>query len=96
MLAYLYHQSSVYNYFRESFTENVQVHPGEAICLLLDLIHRDKAVWGDDADEWKPERMMQDKFDKMPPNSWKPFGNGARICLGMAFSWQEAKLVSPS
>ncbi|KAK2600482.1 hypothetical protein N8I77_010010 [Diaporthe amygdali] len=69
------------------------VHPGEAICLLLDPIHRDKTVWGDDADEWKPERMMQDKFDKLPPNSWKPFGNGARICLGMAFSWQEAKLA---
>lgn len=70
------------------------VHPGEAICLLLDPIHRDKKVWGEDADEWKPERMMQDKFDKMPRNSWKPFGNGARICLGMAFSWQESKLVS--
>ncbi|KAL2283798.1 hypothetical protein FJTKL_09583 [Diaporthe vaccinii] len=69
------------------------VHPGEAICLLLDPIHRDKAVWGDDADEWKPERMMQDKFDALPPNSWKPFGNGSRICLGMAFSWQEAKLA---
>lgn len=70
-----------------------RVEPGEAICLLLDPIHRDKAVYGEDADEWRPERMLQDEFDKLPPNSWKPFGNGARICLGMAFTWQEAKLV---
>ncbi|TLS30737.1 hypothetical protein PpBr36_03914 [Pyricularia pennisetigena] len=69
------------------------VQPGEAVCLLLDPIHRDKAVYGPDADEWKPERMLQDDFEALPPDAWKPFGNGQRICLGMAFTWQEAKLA---
>ncbi|TLD31647.1 hypothetical protein PspLS_01686 [Pyricularia sp. CBS 133598] len=69
------------------------VEPGEAVCLLLDPIHRDKAVYGPDADEWKPERMLQDEFEALPTNAWKPFGNGQRICLGMAFTWQEAKLA---
>ncbi|KLU85864.1 hypothetical protein MAPG_04884 [Magnaporthiopsis poae ATCC 64411] len=69
------------------------VEPGEAVCCLLDPIHRDKTVYGADADEWKPERMMQDKFEALPANAWKPFGNGQRICLGMAFTWQESKLA---
>ncbi|EFQ36281.1 cytochrome P450 [Colletotrichum graminicola] len=69
------------------------VEPGEAVCLLLDPIHRDRAVYGDDADEWRPERMLQQEFEALPPNAWKPFGNGQRICLGMAFTWQEAKLA---
>ncbi len=30
---------------------------------------------------------------KMPPNVWKPFGNGQRACIGMAFAMQEAILV---
>lgn len=81
-------------YRQELIGGKYRVDPGEAICLLLDRIHRDKKVWGENADEWEPERMMQDKFDKLPKNCWKPFGNGARICLGMAFSWQESKLVS--
>ncbi|KAL8399487.1 hypothetical protein RB594_000025 [Gaeumannomyces avenae] len=69
------------------------VEPGEAVCCLLDPIHRDKAVYGDDADEWKPERMLQERFEALPADAWKPFGNGQRICLGMAFTWQESKLA---
>ncbi|KAL8286087.1 hypothetical protein RB600_010191 [Gaeumannomyces tritici] len=69
------------------------VEPGEAVCCLLDPIHRDKAVYGDDADGWKPERMLQEKFEALPVDAWKPFGNGQRICLGMTFTWQESKLA---
>ncbi|KAI7911783.1 hypothetical protein M0657_010772 [Pyricularia oryzae] len=69
------------------------VEPGEAVCLLLDPIHRDRAVYGPDADEWKPERMLQEKFEALPADAWKPFGNGQRICLGMPFTWQESKLA---
>ncbi|KAI9154817.1 Bifunctional cytochrome P450/NADPH--P450 reductase [Paramyrothecium foliicola] len=70
-----------------------QVKEGEAISLLLAKSHRDPAVYGDDADEFRPERMVDEEFDRLPPNAWKPFGNGARACIGRPFAWQEALLV---
>lgn len=51
------------------------------------LLHRDRAVWGDDAGEFKPERMLD--MSKIPPGAWRPFGNGARSCIGRAFAEQE-------
>jgi cytochrome P450/NADPH-cytochrome P450 reductase len=56
-------------------------------------LHRDPAVWGADAADFKPERMMQDKFDALPRNCWKPFGNGVRHCIGRPFAWEEAVLA---
>jgi len=51
---------------------------GTPIRVLLDQVHRDPKVWGPDAEEFKPERMAPELFAKLPPNSWKPFGNGSR------------------
>lgn len=61
---------------------------------LLLLIQRDPEVYGPDAAEFKPERMLDENFNKLPPGAWKPFGNGKRGCIGRAFAWQEALLVS--
>lgn len=55
-----------------------EIMPGKAIVCLLAKIHRDPAVWGDDAESFKPERMLDEPFSKLPSNSWKPFGNGSR------------------
>ncbi len=41
------------------------------IIALLEKIHRDPEVWGDDADAFKPERMLDEHFDKLPRNAWK-------------------------
>lgn len=68
------------------------VKPGEALCVLLHTLHRDPAVWGADAEEFKPDRMRN--LDSIPKHAWKPFGNGMRGCIGRAFAWQEAQLVS--
>ncbi|KAH6610005.1 hypothetical protein Trco_000025 [Trichoderma cornu-damae] len=64
------------------------------VAVLLHMVHQDKAVYGDDAAEFKPERMLDENFNKLPPNSWKPFGNGMRGCIGRAFATQEALLIT--
>ncbi|KAL7275682.1 hypothetical protein RUND412_001369 [Rhizina undulata] len=66
----------------------------EPLIAILTKIHRDPKVWGEDAEEFKPERMLDEKFDKLPKNAWKPFGNGVRGCIGRPFAWQEALLVT--
>ncbi|KAL2869660.1 bifunctional cytochrome P450/NADPH--P450 reductase [Aspergillus lucknowensis] len=72
------------------------VKAGETIVNLLAKSHLDPEVYGDDAHDFKPERMSDELFNarqKRFPSSWKPFGNGMRACIGRPFAWQEALLV---
>ena len=58
--------------------------------------HLDPVVFGDDAREFRPERMSDENFARLQeefPNCWKPFGNGKRACIGRPFAWQEALLA---
>ncbi|KAI9727399.1 MAG: hypothetical protein M1834_008405 [Cirrosporium novae-zelandiae] len=73
-----------------------QVEKNEPINAFLHKLHRDPAVYGEDAETWRPERMLDEPFEKLNkeyPNCWKPFGNGSRACIGRPFAWQEALLV---
>lgn len=70
------------------------VKKGQGIVALLHAVQRDPAVYGEDAEEWKPERMLDEHFNKLPNGSWKPFGNGARGCIGRPFAWQEAMMMT--
>lgn len=58
-----------------------------AIVVSLALLHKDRAVWGDDVGLFKPERMLD--MSKIPAGAWRPFGIGARSCIGRAFAEQE-------
>ncbi|KAK8119359.1 Bifunctional P-450:NADPH-P450 reductase [Apiospora kogelbergensis] len=56
----------------------------------------DPVIWGPDADEFKPERMLDANFDRMQkdfPHCWAPFGTGLRACIGRPFAWQEMILA---
>ncbi|KAK0947242.1 hypothetical protein LTR29_001197 [Friedmanniomyces endolithicus] len=70
------------------------VEHGQPIAALLSQIHLDPAVYGSDAEEFKPERMLDETFKQLPPGAWKPFGNGARGCIGFPFAWQEIMMVT--
>lgn len=74
-------------------TKKYAIPRGQSIGCLLGRIQSDPKIWGDDAREFKPERMLDGAFEKLPKNAWKPFGTGMRACIGRAFAWQEAVLV---
>ena len=71
-----------------------KIEPSDRIVVLLGKTQRDVTVYGEDAAEFKPERMLDEKFNNLPSGAWKPFGNGIRACIGRPFAWQEALMVS--
>ncbi|GAA4357475.1 cytochrome P450 [Variovorax defluvii] len=56
-------------------------------------LHRDKAVWGEDADRFNPDHFSREAERARPVNAFKPFGNGQRACIGRQFALQEAVLT---
>ncbi|EGE03825.1 hypothetical protein TEQG_02858 [Trichophyton equinum CBS 127.97] len=71
-----------------------EIKKGQAIVCVIPQVHRDPTVYGDDANLFRPERMLDEPFAKLPKNSWKPFGNGVRGCIGRPFAWQETILTT--
>lgn len=65
----------------------------DTVLVLEPMLHRDPKVWGDDVEAFRPERFAPENASSLPPNAWKPFGNGARACIGRPFAMQEAQLV---
>ncbi|KAH8899814.1 bifunctional P-450:NADPH-P450 reductase [Thozetella sp. PMI_491] len=73
--------------------ERYPIAQNQQCVAVLSEIHRDPAVYGDDANEFRPERMLDEPFGKLPKGAWKPFGNGARSCIGRAIAMQEAVMT---
>lgn len=48
-----------------------EVKPGAQITSIVHLIQRDPAIYGADSEEFKPERMLDEEFNKRPANAWK-------------------------
>ncbi|CRK91006.1 CLUMA_CG004694, isoform A [Clunio marinus] len=54
-------------------------------------IHRNKKFWGDDADEFKPERFEGEKFKNVPAYAYMPFALGPRNCIGLNYATRMIK-----
>ncbi|MCE5289251.1 MAG: cytochrome P450 [Nocardiaceae bacterium] len=66
---------------------------GTPLVVLTPMLHRDKSVWGPDAEEFNPDHMAAERMAAISPNAYKPFGTGQRACIGRQFAMQEAVLV---
>ncbi|KAH7117051.1 cytochrome P450 [Dendryphion nanum] len=69
--------------------QKYEVDPSDQILLNLRGFHHDPAVWGDDADDFRPERFLNGGYERLPPNAFKAFGDGPRACIGRGFAEQE-------
>ncbi|MEH0425700.1 cytochrome P450 [Streptomyces stelliscabiei] len=72
------------------------VHPmrrGAWALVLTSMLHRDPEVWGADAERFDPDRFDAAAVRGRAPHTFKPFGTGARACIGRQFALHEATLV---
>ncbi|WP_446225123.1 cytochrome P450 [Nocardia sp. IBHARD005] len=85
-------------FFREARQDTTlggyPIAAGEWVFVLLLAVHRDPAVWGSDANEFRPDRWLGGFRPK--PWAYRPFGTGPRACIGQAFALHEAKLLIAS
>ncbi|MEW2283971.1 cytochrome P450 [Streptomyces sp. NPDC047841] len=71
-------------------------HPmrrGAWALVLTPMLHRQPEVWGEDAERFDPDRFTPAAVRARPPHTFKPFGTGARACIGRQFALHEATLV---
>ncbi|WP_043808229.1 cytochrome P450 [Rhodococcus triatomae] len=85
-------------YFREAKQDTVidgqyPFKQGEWLMVVLQQVHRDPAVWGDDADRFRPDRFQSDEVRARPGHGYKPFGTGLRACIGRQFAYHEMILA---
>lgn len=69
------------------------MRPEDWALVMLPAVHRDPSVWGEDADEFDPDRFLPENSRGRPRQSYKPFGTGERSCIGRQFALHEAVLV---
>ena len=70
-----------------------KVTKNEDIAVLIPMLHRDTSIWGNDVEDFKPERFSLEEEQNRPADAFKPFGNGQRACIGRQFALQEAALI---
>ncbi|PGH06118.1 hypothetical protein AJ80_08224 [Polytolypa hystricis UAMH7299] len=64
----------------------------QAMIAILSAVNRDPEVF-EDPESFKPERMLGEKYDRLPSAVKKGFGNGKRQCFGYLFAWQCCLIV---
>lgn len=70
---------------------DLEIPKGLSIWIPVLAIHHSKELWGEDANEFKPERFAGKAF--APGRHFMPFSTGPRNCVGQAFAMMEAKII---
>lgn len=72
----------------------ISVPGGTELVLPTLLIHHDPKIWGEDAEEFKPERFSDGVLKATGKQfAFFPFGWGPKACIGQNFALMEAKIA---
>ena len=66
------------------------IRPGDTVMVPVYALHRSELLW-DEPNAFRPERFEDRK--SIDRYAYLPFGDGPRICIGMAFALQEAVII---
>ncbi|KAI5072399.1 hypothetical protein GOP47_0012505 [Adiantum capillus-veneris] len=79
---------------RENTVSDIIIPKGLEVIIPVSAMHRNKDVWGQDSEEFKPGRFANgiNKACKVP-SSFLPFGSGPRTCIGQTLALLEAKVT---
>ncbi|KAF7290450.1 hypothetical protein HMN09_01303300 [Mycena chlorophos] len=68
---------------------------GVTVSYSVMLMHQRKDLWGDDAEEFDPDRFLDERAQKFISNPFQflPFNAGPRICIGQQFAYNEMSFV---
>ncbi len=69
-----------------------RVRKGALVMVSQWVLHRHKLLW-DQPDAFDPRRFLPGAREKIDRFAYLPFGAGPRVCIGAAFSLQEATIV---
>lgn len=68
----------------------IYIKPDTDVQYSIHVMHRRTDLWGEDANEFKPERFV----GRRPGWEYLPFNGGPRICIGQQFALTEASYVT--
>ncbi|KAL2704161.1 hypothetical protein AAEP93_005232 [Penicillium crustosum] len=75
-------------------TSPVLIRKGENVAFCVYSMHRRKDLYGEDAEEFRPERWDEDLPEYTKTWGYLPFSGGPRICLGQEFALVEASYTT--
>ncbi|KAF5794076.1 putative secologanin synthase [Helianthus annuus] len=73
---------------------NMMIPSGVQLTLAMVHLHHDREIWGDDVNEFNPERFAEGIVNATKgkgSSPFFPFSNGPRVCIGQNLAMTEAK-----
>ncbi|KAJ0098820.1 hypothetical protein Patl1_19990 [Pistacia atlantica] len=80
----------------DTLPDGYSVKKGDMMAYVPYAMGRMKDLWGNDAEEFRPERWLSEKGHFQPKSSFifTAFQGGPRICLGKDFAYRQMKIFS--
>ncbi|KAK2991365.1 hypothetical protein RJ640_024038, partial [Escallonia rubra] len=80
----------------DTLPDGFSVRTGDMVAYQPYAMGRMRFIWGDDAEDFRPERWLDENgsFQQESPFKFTAFQAGPRICLGREFAYRQMKIFS--